>query len=476
MRWWPVIVVCLIGSGASAYLPPPYGGTVSVPLPDMPVTLDPARATRESELQVNHLLFDTLYKVSGQGLPHPHLVLSDPDISADGKTWRLHLRSGIVMHDGQVLRAGHVVASLQRLRRAGSNAYLLSPVLSVSAEGDSVVVIRLHRPDQGLLAWVLSAPATGIAIRHNKHWIGTGPFRLTSKTASHMVLEAHSEHFAGRPYLDGVRFQVFAKSSDQVVAFQVGKLQLSLHGTSVFGGQPRYPFATVESPRAVTVFLGIGHKTPLLEDRLFRRALMRGIDRRRLGRLASTGAFAVANTPVAQLLKGVQPRPIAFNRGQARGLLLRALSRHSVKRPMLSLLVDASRAEDSIVAGQLVADLDRLGIATTIVSLPAPKYQSRLRKGQFELMLLRLPLHVPHGVVALATVLAAAGDAKGATRCLTTTSCDAKEARAFMKRLPLLPLVHASTRIAYDARLGALPLLPSGQLGYEDMYYQRGTP
>jgi MarR-like DNA-binding transcriptional regulator SgrR of sgrS sRNA len=476
MRWWPAIIVCLIGAGANAYLPPPYGGTVTAPLPDMPVTLDPARATRESELQVIHLLFDTLYKDSGRGLPRPHLIQSAPDISADGKTWRLHLRSGIVMHNGQILRAGHVVASLQRLRRAGSNAYLLSPVLSVSAENDSVVVIQLHRQAPGLLPWLLSTPATAIAIRHNKLWIGTGPFRLSSKTASGLVLEAHREHFTGRPYLDGVHLRVFTKASDQVVAFQVGKLQVSLHGTTVFGGQPRPPFTTVESPKAATVFAGIGHKTPLLEDRLFRRALMRGIDRRRLGRLASTGAFAVANSPVAQPLKGVRPKPIAFNRGQARGLLKRALSRHSIKLPRLSLLVDASRAEDPIVAGLLVADLDRLGIATTIVSLPAAKYQTRLRKGQFDLVLLRLPLQVPHSVVALASVLAAAGDAKEAARCLSATSCGAKEARSFMKRLPLLPLVHASTRIAVDARLGALPILPSGRLGYADVYYQRGIP
>jgi MarR-like DNA-binding transcriptional regulator SgrR of sgrS sRNA len=473
---------------AAAFLPPPYGGVITAPLPDQVVTLDPARAGRESELQVISLLFDSLYTLLPRGVPRPHLVEPNPEVSADGKSWRFQLRSNVRLSNGKILVAPDVVASLRRLK-TGPHGYLIAPVRAVEADGPGSVVLRLWRKCPGL-PWLLAAPSSGIAVpaatpRGGRATVlvGTGPFRLHAQSAGAIHLRAHLGHFSGRPYLDEVRFIVFDRASAEVATFQVGGIQVSLRGTSVFGGRPRNATAESESPIVTPVFLGVGRGQPLLADAAFRLALLRGIDRRRLGRLVGMGRTEGADSPVPRHLLRLQPRPIGFDR-MAAGRILGRLAgpRETLRseaargRIKLSLLVDASRFEDAVVAGQIVADLDQLGIAATVEAKPAAEYQGRLEEGRYELVLGRMPVQVPLASAVLARALALSGDRPAAQRCIASGTCGAKEAAGFMRRLQLLPLVHASTRVFYDARLGALRLASSTFIPYADLYWARRSP
>jgi len=462
---------------ALAYLPAPYGGVVTAPLPDLPVSLDPAEAHRESEIQVASLLFDTLYRLDAAGRPEPHLVEPGAAPSKDGKVWTLRLRRGVTLHNGQVLAAAQVALSLNRARRSGQG-HLLAVVQSVVAEGEQLV-LQLRRPSPEL-PWLLSAPATAIAVKHEGRWIGSGPFRLKRWSASGIDVVAHRAHFAGRPYLDQIRFKVFERPSAEVASFQVGTLQLSFHGTSVFGSQPRHAVATAEAPPMTLVYLAVSRARPYMADRRFRLALLKGIDRSRLGRLAATGQHEVAASPVCRRLLKTRLSTVAFDRSEANRLLGQLTSRYprltsdaASGRLRLSLLVDESRVEDRIVAGQLVADLDRIGIAVTIDAQPATLYDQRLRAGRYDLALARVMPQVPRGATALAGVLAAAGQRDAAKSCASSRRCGDRQARKLMLDLPLVPLVHTSARVAYDARLGQLRLEGGGLVRYADIYLRK---
>jgi ABC-type transport system substrate-binding protein len=481
------MVVLLLGalpSRLSAFLPPPYGGTVASALPDLPVTLDPTKATRESELQLLSLIYDTLYELPDSGPPRPHLVEPEPEVSADGKTWRARLRPGIQLQGGRALTAADAVASLRRTKR-GASGYLLAPVVSIEAEGDRVLVLGLSRkaPELPLL---LCASATSVAVDQHGQLQGTGPFRLHSRTPTSFLLRANLRHFAGRPYLDEIRLSVFERASAELATFQVGGVQLSLRGTNVFGGRPRYASAELESPILSTVALGVGRAKPHLADPLFRLALLRGIDRQRLGRLASVGRAEIADSPVPTALLRATPPRITFDRAAAIRLLARVAASHPGMRTdpgladgrgrtRLSLLVDASRFEDAVVAGQIVADLDRLGLAASLEARPAADYEKRLEAGAYDLVLRRLSAPTPLTAAVLAGALSSAGERRVAERCLSTGRCGLREAASFMKWLPFVPLVHASRRVFYDARLGQVHLARQGFLRYADLYWTRGS-
>jgi peptide/nickel transport system substrate-binding protein len=473
-----VALAALLAAPARAYLPPPYGGTVAAPLPDLPLTLDPARASRESELQLCALLYDPLFLLGHDGRPRPHLTFA-PEISPDGRTWRLALRAG-ASAAGRPITATDAAAALRRLKR-GPNAYLLAAVKSIDVDG-AALVLKLTRPTPNL-GWLLAAPAAAVSVTLRGQPAGGGPFRLQARTPSSFVLRANTAHFAGRPYLDEVRLNLFDRASTEITNFQVGGLQLSFN-TSPYSPKPKHASAELEGPLLSLVYLGVGRGKSYLADPQLRQALLLGIDRKRLGRLATAGHAEIAEGPVpARLLKPQGRTTLPFDRAAATRLLTRLAAQHPAMRAdsaggrlKLSLLVDASRFEDTVVAGQLVADLDRVGIAASLEPRQAAEYQARLEDGRYELVLARQAVQVPLGPVMLAGALALGGDRAGAARCLAGGACGAREAAQFMKRLPLIPLVHTARRAFYDARLGQLRLGAQGLIPYADLYWTRKGP
>lgn len=89
------------------------GGTLRlVPSTDL-VFLDPVYASALVSVQHGYHVFDTLYGVDHLLNPHPQMV-ENQETSADGRTWTIHLRPGLMFHDGQPVRARDCVASLDR--------------------------------------------------------------------------------------------------------------------------------------------------------------------------------------------------------------------------------------------------------------------------------------------------------------------------------------------------------------------------
>ena len=476
------LLVAAISTGLLAFLPAPYGGKVVAPLPDQPVTLDPALATRQSELQVITLLYDPLYKIDAGGKPRPNLVLPAPEISNEGLTWTLRLRPDLKLSNSAALRASQVVSSLRRVTR-GPSAHLLAPVRGFKAQGTDTVIITLRAP-AAHLPLLLSAPATGVAVGAGKALLGTGPFRLAGASGGSIQLRPNLGHHAGRPYLDQLTLQAFARASNEAAAFQAGAIQVSLHGSSLFGGAPRQVTTGATSPACATLFLGVGKEPDYLADPQVRLALLTALDRTRLARLAGGGKQAVARGPVCPSLMGkraARSPPLPFGRDAARRLLRRATARLSSlaqataggKRPRLELMVDASRPEDRALAELIVADLDRLGLSARISPRMAAEYQARLQSGRYELVLGRLTPQAPLGAAIMGSALALGGDQEGAQKCLVRKPCGRRQEALFLKALPLLPLLHTTSRVFHDARLGGLHGDGLGLINYADVHWVR---
>lgn len=183
---------------------------------------------------------------------------------------------------------------------------------------------------------------------------------------------------------------------------QVGKLQLSLQWTVLFGRKPPRPFAEVETLVTSTLFLATGNRRSYLSDPAFKQALLSAMHRSRIGRLAGSGRSEVAAGPVPRGLLDDRSKPPRHDREEASRLLNRLARRnpelreHAASgRVKLALLIDASRLDDRNVAGALVADLDRVGLSITIDARPAAEYERLLAARRHGLALLRRPIQTP---------------------------------------------------------------------------------
>ncbi len=148
---------------------------------------DPVWTTATIATTHGYMVWDTLYGVATMLTPRPQM-LAGHDIAPDGLTWTLHLRNGLLFHDGEPVRAADCVASLRRWAERNSCGQLLNTRLAaMRALDDRRIEITLTRP-YSLLPYALGATscfmmperiASVPGTTQIKEFIGSGPYRFS---------------------------------------------------------------------------------------------------------------------------------------------------------------------------------------------------------------------------------------------------------------------------------------------------------
>lgn len=129
-----------------------------------------------------------------------------PELASDQGQWQddsltLTLASGARFHNGDLIEARHVVASLKRAGREASPLRTALALLMPRAVSPVVVNVRVPSGvGEDALRRLLAHPAA--AIRHQGSRCGA--FRPVGLTEDELRFEAHRGHPQGRPWLDGV--------------------------------------------------------------------------------------------------------------------------------------------------------------------------------------------------------------------------------------------------------------------------------
>ena len=103
----------LLGSAASSYAQAPRN-YATLAMVGEPQTLDPMASTADLVGTIMQHVYETLYTFDAKWNAVPMLAEALPKVSADGKTYTIALRKGVLLHSGRELNADDVVASLQR--------------------------------------------------------------------------------------------------------------------------------------------------------------------------------------------------------------------------------------------------------------------------------------------------------------------------------------------------------------------------
>jgi peptide/nickel transport system substrate-binding protein len=113
-------------------------------------TLDPGSFENSMMTGVCMSFGNSLTEIGNDGQLRPELAENYE--SSDAKTWIFNLRKGVEFHNGKTLTADDVIASLNYHRGDESKSAakgLLTPVVSMKANGPNQVVIELDAPNSG---------------------------------------------------------------------------------------------------------------------------------------------------------------------------------------------------------------------------------------------------------------------------------------------------------------------------------------
>ncbi len=167
------------------------GGVLRVvPHADLKV-LDPVAVSIVITRMHGTMIYESLFAWDSRLAPKPMMV-SDYDISSDGRTYRFRLRDSLRFHDGRAVDCADVVASLQRWMKRDLVGRKLSDRITVlSAREPDVVEMVLDRP-YGFVEFSLGSAIGQIPVimrrqdaeldpsKPNTTAVGSGPFRFVA--------------------------------------------------------------------------------------------------------------------------------------------------------------------------------------------------------------------------------------------------------------------------------------------------------
>lgn len=203
---------------------------------DVPVQLDPAFASSDSEIAVLNAIYDYLVDIDPDNNIVPRLATSW-EVSEDGLTYTFTLADGVAFHDGDPLTAEDVVWTYNRLRDPAlelPTADLYANIADITAVADDTVQFSLTETNPFFLydlsdnhALMLKAGTEDPASAFN----GTGPFVVTDYSPENrMSLTANENYFmAGKPGVAALEFVFFSDQVASVDALRGGQVDIILN-------------------------------------------------------------------------------------------------------------------------------------------------------------------------------------------------------------------------------------------------------
>ena len=348
-------------------------------------SLHPALAANRANLTLAPLLYEGLFAVDAAFHASP-LLCQSYTVSEDKLTWTFTLRSHVTFSDGTPL-TGQVVADALNLARSpeGRYAQRLADVSAVSAPADrpDQVIITLSRPN-GSLPLLLDLP---IALGAGDRPSGTGPYVLSENGAS-LSLTARDSWWQDRPLpFTSIPLYPVERSDELIYAFDAGNVSMvdvDLMATNAMGyssSAQTWDYNTTD-----LIYLGFNTSRGPCRDPAFRRALSLAVDRDTIAQSIYASHAVPTALPVhpdSPLYSPSAAAPLAY----APERLAAQLNTLDLPQQTLTLLVNSENTSKVSAAQLIAAQLEAVGLAVKLESLPFESYSDALSRGAFDLYL-----------------------------------------------------------------------------------------
>lgn len=271
--------------------------TLRLPIYREIISLDPADAFYSFDTHLIHQLFSRLVEYNAVTKEFSKGIAYHWESNEDATEWTFYLYKGVLFHDGQELAAEDVRASLMRLRNDPSmHGWLTEQIVRVEASSRYTVRIVLCKPNRYFLWYMGHSAASIVPSSYPPHSVssrlpvGSGPYRVAERSKGKVVLEKFASYFGLPGIIDRIEI-IIVPGNEAEACFGTSPGVLSVvTGEFAVPPIPDYPLElTVTGVETLTLNM---KKDGILHNPLFRRALVYGIDRKRMaGELGEPRAY-----------------------------------------------------------------------------------------------------------------------------------------------------------------------------------------
>lgn len=161
-----------------------------------------------NRLSIVFSVYEALVKQDNEGNYQPSLAESWV-VGEDARTWTFNLRSSVKFHNGDILRAEDVVATLRRVLDPaiggafGTQGVYMSYLgtAKISALDDLKVQIITEQPMADLLDLLVAMPISPESELDKlpREYVGSGPYKIAEQNETQTILVAHDEYWGTPP-------------------------------------------------------------------------------------------------------------------------------------------------------------------------------------------------------------------------------------------------------------------------------------
>ncbi|MBD2091306.1 peptide ABC transporter substrate-binding protein [Microcoleus sp. FACHB-1515] len=373
-------------------------------------TVDPADAYEIFPGILLYNMGDRLYTYKpGTTELQPQLATELPQISSDGLTYTIPLRTEVTFHDGTPFTAEAMKFSLDRfMQNGGRPAFLLSEKVDSITAGNNEITIKLKTPFAAFPAlltfWgTTPVPQQGYEIGAGKfnpdRFVGTGPYKLASFSTDSIRLDVNENYWGEKPANQGIDIQLYTSAANLYNAFKTGSLDVayqtldpdqiaSLQREAGQGG-----WQVIEAGTTVINYMPLNQKQAPMNDLNVRKAVAAMIDRNLINDRVFQGQAEPLYSMIPTSFDIYQPVfKDAFGDGDfAKAKEFLAAAGFSESKPFeLEIWYPSSSTTRSIVANTLKESIERglPGLVTvSINSAEAATLWENVEKGTYPAVL-----------------------------------------------------------------------------------------
>lgn len=379
----------------------------------------------QADRDIDRLLFSSLIRFDANGFPVGDLA-ETWNVSPDGTVFTFNLRMDAVWHDGTPVTAQDVAYTVS-LMQSGSNLVpedlrTFWQQISINPISDSSLEFALpiafspfldYMSFQILPSHLLGNLSLDELVDHpfNLAPIGSGPYRFNSLetdngTITGVNLEAYEYYFAGRPFIDEIRFRYYPDETAALDAYQEGNVdglaEIALEDMERVLNQPGLNLYSSRQPRLSIVFLNLRNaNAPILQRVDFRKALMAAVNRQAIIDEVMFGQAVLAQGPI-------MPGNWAYYDGQGSyrydpdgskqtlagmGLGLDANGRYNYDGAPLELTLAVQDDAQHLAIGQILQkNWQAMGITVELRPMPYAELAAELESRSYEMALIDIDL------------------------------------------------------------------------------------
>jgi peptide/nickel transport system substrate-binding protein len=328
---------------------------------------------------------ETLFKLGKDLKLEPWLATGARKL--DEKTWEITLRQGVKFHNGAIMDATAVKASLERAIAKSPSARAVLDIARIEVKDPSTVMMVTNGPSPILPALLaeltvgivdaVAAKAMGDAFTERP--VLTGPFKAERfQLDKEFVVVRHNEYWGSPPLLDRVIFLYVPDNNSRVLALQSGDIDLAWYispeGVATVKSDPKL---TVRAGVPVALsFMYLNHRRGPWKDLRVRQAIALAVDREALVTGVVQGQGSVAVGPLPPIMMSCHElRGYPFDPAKARQLLAQAgyqdkdgdgYVEKEGQALTMTLLTSRQRAELVPMAEAIQASLKGIGIKVDV--------------------------------------------------------------------------------------------------------------